>query len=463
MRFPAEIFRSYDIRGTTDQLSEDLAFAVGRAVVAKTRAKTVVVGRDMRGTSPAFARAVAKGAVAAGAGVVDIGECTTPMFNFAVLHTDSQLPTPNSQTAGVMVTASHNPAEYNGFKVTRGDAMPISGEEIRETIEASEARRHAGKPEGLRAYEPSTSSVTHLDVSGPYLERLFALAQMPRLDGMKVAVDAGNGMAGVILPKLFDRLDAKLTALYFDPDGTFPNHEANPIKTETLKDLVRAVKKQKAAVGVAFDGDADRVGFVDEQGDPIGGDQMLALLAALRLKEHPEGVVIWSPNASWAVRDAIRDNGGRGLWEKVGRTNIIKRVQSEGAILGGEVSAHYFYPEFGGMESSEFTMLLVLKAIAESGKPLSALIAPFRAYARSPETNFEVYDKEKALAALEATYAPGAAAVERLDGARYEYADWWFNVRKSNTEPLIRVNAEAASPELLSAKMREIAEIIKKT
>lgn len=456
MRFPADIFRSYDVRGTTDQLSPELAFAIGAATVKLTGAKRLVVGRDMRPTSPVFASEVARGAMAMGAEVVDIGMCTTPMFNFAVSNWDEH-------EAGVMVTASHNPPEYNGFKMSHGNAMPIGGEEILKEIEADKASGGQGLRSAPAAFMPEafTPSVIHLDVSEPYLDRLFALAKMPKLDGMKVAVDAGNGMAGVILPKIFDRLDAKLTALYFDPDGTFPNHEANPIKLDTLADLIATVKREGAALGVAFDGDADRIGFVDENGEPVGGDQMLALLAALRLKEHPGRAVVWSPNASWAVRDAILEHGGVSVWEKVGRTNIIKRVQKEGAAIGGEVSAHYFYPEFGGMESSEFTMLLVLKALCESGKALSELIAPYRKYARSPEMNFEVKDKEAVMKALEAKFGKDATMVDRLDGLRIESEDGWFSVRKSNTEPLIRVNAEATSPERLAALTADIAQIIK--
>ncbi|TAK03983.1 phosphomannomutase/phosphoglucomutase [Patescibacteria group bacterium] len=453
MRFPAEIFRSYDVRGTVDQLSDELAFAVGAATVRLTGAKRLVVGRDMRPTSPSFAAEVARGAMSEGAEVVDIGMCTTPMFNFAVFNWAEH-------EAGVMVTASHNPPEYNGFKMTRGNAMPISGEEIREAIEADKALGGQGLSAAAFTPEALSPPVTHLDVKPPYLARLFALAQMPKLNGMKVVVDAGNGMAGVILPDIFSRLDAKLTALYFEPDGTFPNHEANPIKLDTLRDLVATVKREGAAIGVAFDGDADRIGFVDENGEPIGGDQMLGLLASLRLKEHPGKAVVWSPNASWAVRDAIKEHGGRSVSEKVGRTNFIRRVQMERAAIGGEVSAHYFYPEFGGMESSEFTILLVLKALADSGKPMSELIAPYRRYARSPETNFEAREKDKALAALDAKYASEAVSIDRLDGARYEFADWWFNVRKSNTEPLLRVNAEAASKEHLDSRLKEIAGII---
>ncbi len=443
MQFQEEIFRSYDIRGTTDQLSEELAFAVGRATVRLTGAKTVVVGQDMRPTSPLFAKAVIAGIHAEGADAVDIGMCTTTMFNFAVGAYEEH-------EAGVMVTASHNPPQYNGFKVSRGNAMPVSGTEMLKGLEG------LGSSEGLEGI------TTVLDVTQPYIEKMFELIGEIKLNGMNVAIDAGNGMAGIILPKIFDRLDANLTAMYFDPDGTFPNHEANPIKVETLEDLEDKMVEVEADIGVAFDGDADRIGFLDENGDFVSGDHMLAFLAEDRLRAHPGAAVVWSPNASWAVRDAIVRAGGKSIWEKVGRTNIIKRVINEKAAIGGEVSAHYFYPEFSGMEASEFTMLLVLKRLAESGKKFSELLAPVRMYARSEETNFEVEDKDAVLAALDAKYAKDAVLVERMDGARYEFADWWFNVRKSNTEPLIRLNIEATSPELLKTQQETIAGIIRK-
>lgn len=442
MAIPDEIFRSYDVRGTTDQLSEDLAYRIGAAVVKLTGAKCVAVGRDMRPTSPAFAQAVMRGITDAGADAVDIGMCSTPMFNFAVFAYPEH-------EAGVMVTASHNPAQYNGFKMSHGDAMPISGAEIKPLVLAD-------LPKAATA-----GSVSAIDVSDAYVARLLAEAKMPPIKGMKVAVDAGNGMAGVILPKLFAKLDAEFFELYFEPDGTFPNHEANPIKLETLRDLQKLVAEKKADLGVALDGDADRVGFVDENGVFVNGDVMLAVLATDRLKAHPGGDVVWSPNASWAIRDAILASNGKSVWEKVGRTNIIKRVQRPGVAVGGEVSAHYFYPEFGGMESTEFTLLLLLKMLAQGKQPFSKLLAPFRRYATSGEINFEVHDKAKVLAALEAAYRPQAADVNTLDGFRFEFADWWFNVRQSNTEPLIRLNLEATSRPLMEAKRDEVAAFIK--
>jgi phosphomannomutase len=436
---PEGIFRSYDIRGTTSELSPELARRVGCAVVKMTGAKTVVVGRDMRSTSPELAKAVIEGMTSQGADVVDIGLCTTPMFNFAVFGYDAH-------EAGVMVTASHNPAEYNGFKMARGNALLISGEEIKPVVLAN-------------SFENATTrgKVKAFQIMPEYLERVFSLVRMPSLKGVKVVVDAGNGMGGIILPKLFERLDCELTKLYFEPDGTFPHHEPNPIKLETLEDLQGEVIHQQADIGVALDGDADRIGFVDEKGQFVNGDYLLALLAPERLKVHKGKAVVWSPNASWAVRDAIAKAGGKSAFEKVGRANIIKRVQSEGAALGGEVSCHYFYPEFGGMESTDFTLLLVLKLLAESGKSFSELLKPFRKYATSGEINFEVKKKDEVLAALEKTYTPKAVAVNKLDGLRIEFKDWWFNVRKSNTEPLIRLNLEAKSRKRMEEKRDELA------
>jgi phosphomannomutase len=353
---------------------------------------------------------------------------------------------------GVMVTASHNPAEYNGFKMTRGDGMPVSGEEAWEVVEELEE---------LKGLEVKEGKIITLDIAKKYLDKVFSLVKIPSLKDKKIVVDAGNGMGGAIMTKLFARLDCEMISMYFEPDGNFPNHEANPIKVETLKDLVARVKKEKADLGIALDGDADRVIFVDEKGVPINGDVMLAMLATERLRTKRNGAVVWSPNGSWAVRDAIKNNGGRSVWEKVGRTNIIKRVIKEKAVLGGEVSAHYFYPEFGGLESTDYTILLGLKMLGEAKGTFSEAVKPFRTYSSSGEINFEVKDKTKAIAAIEKKYAPEAVLTEKLDGVRMELADWWFNVRQSNTEPLIRLNLEAKSQEMMKEKVAEITALIK--
>ena len=437
-----EIFHAYDIRGAAEELSGDLARRVGASVAALTKAKCVVVGRDMRTTSPGLAKAVIEGIAAQGVDVVDIGLCSTPVFNFAVAASAEH-------EAGVMVTASHNPAKYNGFKMLRGDAMPISGEEIKPVVLGWSAKvsDHLG-------------TVRSVDMAPLYLKRVFEMARVSSLKGMKVVVDAGNGMGGAILPALFAGLDCEMVPLYFDLDGRFPNHEANPVKPETLKDLQEKVAEVGADLGIALDGDADRVGLVDENGTFVNGDLLLAVLAEEELRANPGKGVVYSPNASWAIRDAIKRAGGIPLLEKVGRSNIIRRMKIEGAAFGGEVSAHYFFPAFSCMESTDYVILLVLKWLKESGKKASEWLAPYRVYAQSGEINFSVGDKEAVLAGLEERYGSSAVLANTLDGLRIEFEDWWFNVRKSNTEPFVRLNLEATSPALMAEKRDEIFKAI---
>ncbi|MBI2551206.1 phosphomannomutase/phosphoglucomutase [Candidatus Uhrbacteria bacterium] len=450
MRFPPSIFRAYDIRGTTEQLSPELAFAVGAATVRRMKAHTVVVGRDMRESGSALSQAVMEGIRSEGARAVDIGECTTSLFNFAV----TSIPT---HDAGVMVTASHNPSQYNGFKVYEGNGLPVSGEEMGRLIEEGGARG-AGGPRGAGG-----EAVTEMGASAllsSYIDRLFSLVPAPALEGKTIVIDAGNGMGRVTFDPLLERLDANIIRLYFDPDGRFPNHEANPVKFETLKDLQAKMKEVGADLGVALDGDADRILFLDENGEPIHGDVLLAFLATERLAVHPGDAVVWSPNASWAVRDAIKAAGGRSILEKVGRANLARRVQKEKAAIGGEVSGHYFYPEFQGLESVDFTFLLVLSAYAREGKSMSQLIAPHRTYVNSGERNFEVEDKDGAIARFKKRYMGEATAVSELDGVRLEFSDWWFNVRKSNTEPLVRLTLEAKTKGLMEEKVGEVEGVI---
>ncbi len=399
-------------------------------------------------------KAEMEGIVAAGAQAVDIGECTTSLFNFAVTGFPEH-------EAGVMITASHNPAQYNGFKVYEGSGLHISGVEMHEWIDRVESAPDVGA--GLKPARrvPSDASATmHEVVLSAYIQKLLSLVPPPALKGKKIVIDAGNGMASVVLNPLFERLDVEMIPMYFDPDGNFPHHEANPIKFETLKDLQAKMKEVGADLGVAFDGDADRILFLDENAEPINGDVMLGLLATARLKVHPGAAVVWSPNASWAIRDAIAKSGGKSVWEKVGRAHFPPRVLNEKGAMGGEVSAHYFYPEFQGLESVDFTMLLVLQMLAQSTKPMSQIIAPYRTYVATGERNFEVEDKDGAIARLKAAYAPGASLVNELDGVRIEYTDWWFNIRKSNTEPLVRLNLEAVSHELMMEKFHEAEKII---
>ncbi|MFH1142786.1 MAG: phosphomannomutase/phosphoglucomutase, partial [Candidatus Uhrbacteria bacterium] len=376
MQISEEVFKSYDIRSTLDQLSDELAFLVGAGLVHLTEAKIIVVGQDMRDSSPRLATAAIQGIISQGSKVVDIGMCTTTMFNFAVSNYAEH-------QAGLMITASHNPAEYNGFKMADATGLPLSGQAMKEVVIGKEY--------------PAVDllgSVEQRDVSQDYINRLFELLQMPSLQGMKVVVDAGNGMGGLLLPKIFERLDCQMIPMYFEPDGTFPNHEANPAKEETLVDLQNKIKEVGADIGAAFDGDGDRVGFVDQQGKNIRGDILLGLLATEYLASHPGGKVTNSPNMSWIPRDAVLAAGGEVVNSPVGRTHVIKKMRETGAVLGGEVSCHFFFKEFQALESSEFAMLLILKMMAEQKKPLSEIIAPYLKYFGSGEINFKVEDKQ---------------------------------------------------------------------
>lgn len=442
MNIDQSIFKSYDIRATMDKLSPSLAEKVGAALVAMTGATTVAVGHDMRESSPDLAAGAIKGITSQGAKAVDIGMCTTTMYNFAVSDYEDI-------EAAMMITASHNPAEYNGIKMADSTGFPISGQTIKELV--------VGKDYPA---VPEPGEVEKRDVTQAYLDKVFKLVDPPSLKGMKVVVDAGNGMSGLLLPKMFERLDAEFHSLYLEPDGNFPNHEANPVKEETLVDLKAKMSEVGADLGAAFDGDGDRVGFVDENLNTIRGDIMLAMLATEYLKEHPGGKVYTAVNQSWAVRDAVEAAGGEVVMNKVGRTNAIKWMKEAGGVLGGEVSSHFFFKEFNDLESSEFVFLMIMKMIAESGKSFSEIMKPYLSYASGGENNFKVADPQVTIAKLVSAYEANALSKVDIDGVRLEFADWWFNVRASSTEPLIRLTLEAKNPELLDQKKQELINLI---
>lgn len=436
-----EIFRAYDIRGMSDQLSPDLARRVGRVIVEKTKAKTVVVGRDARSTSPELSAAVIEGVVGAGAVAVEIGLCSTPLFNFAVAHY------PEHQ-AGIMVTASHNPPQFNGFKMVgkQETATPISGEEIADEVMTGPVQPAV-----------SRGSTRTFDVKSDYLERCLSLAQVPSLAGLKVVIDAGNGMAGVVIPDLFSRLDCQMTPIFMELDGTFPNHEPNPVKEETLSVLRERLISEKFDLGVAFDGDADRVVFLDEQARLLRGDHVLALLAAHLLPRYPGRAIIYSPNTSWVVPEVIRRFGGRPVLSRVGHAFLKRKMTEEDGLIGGEVSGHFFFDNFYNMEASDYALLLVLRILKESGQTLSELVAPYRdRYVTTGEINLRVNDTAAALARLQGAFVAGAKTISRLDGVRCDFDDWWFNARPSNTEPLLRLVIEATTERILEEKREEL-------
>lgn len=444
---PSSIFKAYDIRGLSPgELDAEIALRVGQALVAETGAKAVIVGRDMRETTPELERAVVAGILGQGADAIRIGLTTTPMFYFAVAFYELH-------DAGVMVTASHNPPQYNGFKMVRDDAMPIgrgSGmERIRDRVLAG------------RAPEKPAGKEIETGVVDAYVSRLTELAPPDSVGKMRIAIDAGNGMAGHTLPQVlaaYPSLESE--RLYFELDGTFPNHEANPIKYETLRDLEARVRETGAAFGVAFDGDADRVGIVDENGAVVEAHYVLALLATECLRENPGATILMDVRCSRSVSDAVGAAGGRALMTPVGHAFIKRIMRETGAVMAGELSSHFYFKDFFGVECSDLVFLKLAAIVSREGKPLSELIAPFRTWSHSGEINFKVADKQAAIDAIEERYAKGAKSVWREDGVRLDFEDWWVSVRSSNTEPVLRLVVEARTPEMMAEKRDEISATI---
>ncbi len=446
MDFPVGIFRANDIRGLLAEVTPELARAAGQALVVVTGAKTVVVGRDMRSTSSALEVAAIEGITSMGANVLSIGMCTTSMYNFAVVSQDGV-------DAGLMITASHNPPEYNGIKMARHDGMPLSGIEMREPICAG-GFVAAGTP----------GTVTKYDVLPAYLDKCMKGVVDGAFTGVRAVVDYGNGMGAMAFRPLAARLGLELVELYAEPDARFPNHEANPAKDETLDDLKAAIVREKADVGIAFDGDADRVAFVDDEAKTVRGDQMMALLAQDVLRSRPGGKVIVAPNMGWATTDAVVEAGGIPVEDRIGRTFVIKRMREEGAVLGGEVSSHFFFEETHGLEAVDYAVVRTLSLWRRTGGSFADFVRPLRAYANSGEVNREVHDKSVVMAALEAKYAPLASVVNKLDGIRCEFGrDWWFIVRPSNNEPLLRLTIEAKTVEDMQTKRDELLTLMETT
>lgn len=443
MPIPRHIFRSYNIRGLLHEVTPEVAQKAAHALIAITGAKKVVVGRDMRQTSPELAEAAITFFLEQGVDVVDIGMCTSSMYNFAVTSR-------SDVGAGFMVTASHNPAEYNGIKMAHPDGLPIAGTEV---LARAEDALVVPKAKGKRE---------EYDILGQYLEQCLALAKAPEVRGVKIVIDYGNGMGALSMRPLCEKLGLDVVELYPEPDARFPNHEANPAKEETLADLKKKILEVGAAFGVAIDGDADRIAFVDNEGVAVQGDLTLALMASDRLAQYPKGKILYSINASWAIDDAVRAAGGEPVPCPVGNTKIIKIMQEQKGILGGEVSSHFFFPEFHNLEAIDFAFLVVLGIWKRSGKAFADVVRPLRKYFNSQEMNYEVEDKDGAIAALQRAYEQQATKCISIDGLRYEFnRDWWILVRKSNTEPLIRVTIEAKSAELLEEKKGEVKEVLK--
>jgi len=424
------VFKAYDVRGLVpEQLDESVAHRVGGAFVAVTGARAVVVGHDMRPSSPGLAGAFADGASAAGADVTMIGLASTDELYFASGHLD--LP-------GAMFTASHNPAAYNGIKMCLSGARPIGADtglrEIRDRV-----------ADGAETVSPVPGDIGRTDVLDAYAAHLLALAPVAGRR-LKVVVDAGNGMAGLTAPAVFGRLGAdrvELVPMYFELDGTFPHHEANPIDETTLADLKKRVVSERADLGLAFDGDADRCFLVDERGRAVSPSALTGLIAARELAAHPGATIIHNLITSRAVPELVAELGGVPVRTRVGHSFIKARMAETDAVFGGEHSGHFYFREFWRADSGMLAALHALAALAEQDLPASELLAAYARYPLSGEINSTVADVPAVLGRLEAAYAgrPGVS-IDHLDGLSVQHEDWAFNVRASNTEPLLRLNAE---------------------
>jgi phosphomannomutase len=439
----APIFKAYDVRGIyPDQLDEDVARRVGAAFVEFTGAPRIVLGIDCRLSSPALADAFAEGVTGRGGDVVDIGLATTDMLYFA----SGRLGFP-----GAMFTASHNPPQWNGLKLCREGAAPVGEDSgLMEVRDLAERDMAASDSPGRRVAR---------DMLEEYLNHVLSFVAPDRMAPLTVVADAANGMAGLVLPAIFERLPMKLVGLYLELDGTFPNHPADPIQPENQEDLRRAVLEHGADVGLAFDGDADRVFVVDEGAQGVSGSLITALVAEAMLEREPGAKILHNVICSWVVPEVIREHGGEAVRTRVGHSLIKKVMADTGAIFGGEHSGHYYFRDHYRADSGLIAALVVLERLSEAGGTMSALLAPYRRYHASGEINSEVEDQAGTIERVAIVFADGRQ--DRLDGLTAEYDDWWFNLRPSNTEALLRLNVEARTEALLEQKTHQVLEVIR--
>ncbi|WUI00631.1 phosphomannomutase/phosphoglucomutase [Spirillospora sp. NBC_00431] len=459
----AKIFKAYDIRGVVpDELDPPTAEAAGAAFARMTGASAIVTAHDMRESSVPLAEAFARGATSQGADVIEAGLGSTDMLYYASGSLD--LP-------GVMFTASHNPARYNGLKLCRSGARPVGRDtgltEIREMIE-----------NGVPAYDGEPGKVSQRDLLAGYAEHMHSLVDLSGIRPLKVVVDAGNGMGGHTVPAVFEwrpsggtgedrnsSLPIELVPLYFELDGTFPNHEANPIEPENLRDLQAKVRETGADIGLAFDGDADRCFVVDERGEIVSPSAVTALVATRELAKHPGSSIVHNLITSRAVPEIVAEHGGKPVRTRVGHSFIKQTMAETGAVFGGEHSAHFYFRDFWFADSGMLAALHVLAALGEQDGPLSELLGEYTRYVASGEINSEVADQDAATADVRDAFAgrPGIA-IDELDGLTVSDAagGWWFNLRPSNTEPLLRLNAEAGDGATVAAVRDEVLALVRK-
>ena len=448
----ADIFKAYDIRGLVDsEITPDFTFATGvayaRFLQLEREPATIVIGEDMRPSSPALADAFSAGVTSLGMDVIRIGLASTDMLYFA----SGKLGLP-----GAMFTASHNPAEYNGIKLCLSSARPIGKESGLLTIENFVRQ---GSPLEIR----SVGVESKRNMLEEYVDHLLGLVNLDAIRPLKIVVDAGNGMAGHTAPAIFARLNCELIPMYFELDGTFPNHEANPIDVKNLRDLQKAVLKHGADLGLAFDGDADRCFIVDEKANAINPSDLTALIAERELKKHPGSTIIYNLISSRAVLEVIEENGGVGLRSRVGHSYIKKMMADSKAIFGGEHSGHFYFDEFWRADSGALAALHAIAALGESNNSMSQILKPFQRYVLSGEINSKVSDTAAATALVEESYGlQEGVTIDYLDGLTVNGDTWWFNLRPSNTEPLLRLNVEAKTSTRMEKVRDEVLALIRR-
>jgi len=441
------IFKAYDIRGVYGEtLTEDTAYRIGRAAAQYLNVDAIAVGRDMRVSSPQIAEALIRGITDQGVDAVDLGLITTDGLYFAVGKFDYQ--------AGVMVTASHNPGKYNGLKFCRAQAFPISLDTGLSAIRDLAVSGNFTQP-------TRTGQVTKRDVTDAYVQHALSFIDVSKIRPLKVVVDAGNGMAGMMMPRVFQHLPCELVPLYFDLDGTFPHHPASPIEPENMLDVQKKVREVGADVGAAFDGDADRMFPVDEHGNLVDGSMVTAMVANSLLHKFPGSTILYNLIVSKSVPELVERLGGKPVRTRVGHSFIKAEMRQVNGIFGGEHSGHFYFRDNWYADSGLIALLIMLELISVENKPLSEIIKPLDNWVRSGEINSEVHDAKAKLQAIKDRYGKNAQLVDTLDGLTVDYGNWWFNIRSSNTEPLLRLNLEAKDKTLLDQKRDELLAFIR--
>jgi len=440
------IFKAYDVRGTyPDQINEDLARRIGAAFARFAGSDRIILARDMRPSGVTLTNSFAYGVTGQGVDVIDIGLASTDLLYFA----SGKLNAP-----GAMFTASHNPAQYNGIKLCLAGAKPVG-----EDTGLGEIKALA--EDDPQPVEGRSGQVTEQSLIDAFADHVRSFIDVGSLRPMKVVADTANGMGGLVVPRVFDGLPVELEILFPELDGTFPNHPADPIQPENLKDLQARVLETGADIGLAFDGDADRVFLVDEKAQPVSGSLTTALVAKSMLEKHAGATVIHNLICSKTVPEVIEENGGKAVRTRVGHSFIKATMAETGAVFGGEHSGHYYFADNYRADSGLIAAVVVLELLSKLGQPLSEARKPFERYAASGEINTKVNDPKAVIESVAAHYRESGASVDRLDGLTVDFGDWWFNLRPSNTEPLLRLNLEARTREECDAKTNEVLSLFK--